>query len=150
MTTRREEEETMKLAQVEGLEPDVIARLSTIGIDTTNELLTRGAEPAGRAEITGVSGLTEPALLALLFRADLERVHGIGWDYAGLLVEAGVGTVTDLAYRQAEELRKRMMAVNAERSLVKRVPSLAQVTAWIDHARTLPGVLTFSGGGETY
>ena len=140
----------MKLAQVEGLEPDVIARLSTIGIDTTNELLTRGAEPAGRAEITGVSGLTEPALLALLFRADLERVHGIGWDYAGLLVEAGVGTVTDLAYRQAEELRKRMMAVNAERSLVKRVPSLAQVTAWIDHARTLPGVLTFSGGGETY
>jgi predicted RecB family nuclease len=150
MTTRREEEETMKLAQVEGLEPDVIARLSATGIETTHDLLARGAEPAGRAEITGVSGLTEPALLALLFRADLERVHGIGWDYAGLLVEAGVGTVTDLAYRQAEELRKRMMAVNAERSLVKRVPSLAQVTAWIDHARTLPGVLTFSGGGETY
>jgi len=141
---------TMKLAQVEGLEPDVIARLSATGIETTHDLLARGAEPAGRAEITGASGLTEPALLSILFRADLARVHGIGWDYAGLLVEAGVSTVTDLAYRQAEELRKRLAAVNAERGLVKRVPSLAQVTAWIDHARTLPGVLTFGGGGETY
>ncbi len=140
----------MKLAQVEGLEPDVIARLSTIGIDTTSDLLTRGAEPTGRAEITGASGLTETALLALLFRADLERVHGIGWDYAGLLAEAGVSTVVDLAHRQAEELRKRMTAINAERSLVKRVPSLAQVSAWIDHARILPAMLKFDGGGETY
>lgn len=140
----------MKLAQVEGLEPDVIARLSTIGIDTTNDLLARGAEPAGRAEMSRVSGLTETALLALLFRADLERVHGIGWDYAGLLVETGVGAVTDLAHRRAEDLRKRMAAINAERSLVKRVPSLAQVSAWIDHARTLPAMLRFDGGGETY
>ncbi len=140
----------MKLAQVEGLEPDVIARLSTIGIDTTNDLLIRGADPAGRAEMTGVSGLTETALLALLFRADLERVHGIGWDYAGLLVEAGVGAVPDLAHRQAEDLHKRLAATNIERSLVKRVPSLAQVSAWIDHARTLPATLRFDGGGETY
>lgn len=140
----------MKLVQVEGLEPEVIARLSTIGIETTNDLLTRGAEPTGRAAITGAAGLSEPALLALLFRADLERVRGVGWDYAGLLAEAGVSTVTDLAYRQAEELRKRMAAINAERSLVKRVPSLAQVSAWIDHARTLPAILRFDGGGETY
>ncbi|MGB9752698.1 MAG: DUF4332 domain-containing protein [Roseiflexus castenholzii] len=140
----------MKLAQVEGLEPDVIARLSTLGIDTTNDLLTRGVEPAGRAEITGAVGLSEPTLLALLFRADLERVRGVGWDYAGLLAEAGVSTVTDLAYRQAEELHKRMAAINAERSLVKRVPSLAQVSAWIDHAGTLPAILRFGGGGETY
>lgn len=140
----------MKLAQIEGLEPDVIARLSAIGIDTTNDLLTRGAEPAGRAEITGASGLTETALLTLLFRADLERVRGVGWDYAGLLAEAGVSTVTDLAYRQADDLHKRLAAVNAERSLVKRVPSLAQVSAWIDHARTLPAALRFDSGGETY
>ncbi|GIW01662.1 DUF4332 domain-containing protein [Roseiflexus sp.] len=140
----------MKLAQVEGLEPDVIARLSTLGIDTTNDLLTRGAEPAGRAEITGAVGLSEPTLLDLLFRADLERVRGVGWDYAGLLAEAGVSTVTDLAYRQAEELHKHMAAINAERSLVKRVPSLAQVSAGIDHARTLPAILRFGGGGETY
>lgn len=140
----------MKLAQIEGLEPDVIARLSAIGIDTTNDLLTRGAEPAGRAEITSASGLTETALLALLFRADLERVRGVGWDYAGLLVEAGVGAVTDLAHRQANDLHKRLAATNAERSLVRRVPSLAQVSAWIDHARTLPATLRFDGGGETY
>lgn len=37
----------MKLAQVEGLEPDVIARLSATGIETTHDLLARGAEPAG-------------------------------------------------------------------------------------------------------
>ncbi len=140
----------MKLAQVAGLEPDMIARLSTIGIDTTSDLLTRGAEPTGRAEITGASGLSETALLALLFRADLERVRGVGWDYAGLLVEAGVSTAVDLAHRQAEELRRRMAAINAERSLVKRVPSLAQVSGWIEHARTLSAMLRFNGGGETF
>ncbi|MGQ9548229.1 MAG: DUF4332 domain-containing protein [Roseiflexus sp.] len=140
----------MKLAQVGGLDPDVIARLSATGIETTHDLLVRGAEPAGRAEITGASGLTEPALLGILFRADLTRVHGIGWDYAGLLAEAGVHTVIDLAHRRAEELHKRLALVNAESSLVKRVPSLTQVTAWIDDARTLPAVLVFDGGGETY
>ncbi len=145
-----QEEERMKLAQIEGLEPEMIARLSTIGIDTTHDLLHRGAEPAGRAEITSASGLTETALLAILFRADLERVRGVGWDYAGLLVEAGVSTAVDLAHRQAEDLRKRLAAINAERSLVKRVPSLAQVSAWIEQARTLPATLRFDGGGETY
>jgi predicted RecB family nuclease len=76
--------------------------------------------------------------------ADLYRVKGIGSEYSELLEKAGVDTVKELRHRNAENLHAKMAEVNAEgRALVRQLPSLTTVKAWIEHAKTLEPMVTY-------
>jgi predicted flap endonuclease-1-like 5' DNA nuclease len=75
--------------------------------------------------------------------ADLYRVSGIGSEYSELLEAAGVDTVPDLARRSAENLVKKLAEVNEVKKLTRRVPTLTEVTKWIQKAKTLPRALTY-------
>ncbi len=71
------------------------------------------------------------------------RVRGIGAEYSDLLAAAGVDSVIDLRRRNASNLTAALVDANAHairstrRSLVRRVPSEAQVERWIAHAGLL-------------
>ena len=59
-------------------------------------------------------------------------------EYAELLEAAGVDTVVELAGRKAENLATKVVEVNAEKKLVRKVPTLDQIEDWIDQAKKLP------------
>jgi predicted flap endonuclease-1-like 5' DNA nuclease len=106
-------------------------------------LLEQGATRKGRKDIAKKAEVSEKLVLKWVNRADLARVKGIGEEYANLLEATGVDTVPELAQRNAENLHKKLIEVNDEKNLVRKVPAQSQVEDWIKQAKELDRVVTY-------
>lgn len=131
------------LVKIEGVGSEYARKLKMLGISTTQALLERGASPQGRQEVAEMSGISEKLILEWVNRADLFRVKGVGEEYSDLLENAGVDTVVELAQRNAANLFEKMVAVNQQKKLVRKLPTLAQVEGWINQAKRLPRAVTY-------
>lgn len=128
---------------VEGIGPVYSQTLKGIGISTLLALLKHGATPKGRAEIVERSGISSKLILEWVNRIDLNRIKGVGSEYADLLEAAGVDTVVELATRNPANLHGKLTAVNEEKKLVRRLPDLSQVQEWVKQAKELPRVISY-------
>lgn len=97
----------------------------------------------GRDALAEKTGISDKLILKWANRADLDRISGVGSEYADLLEAAGVDTVPELAQRKPENLHKKMVEVNEEKNLVRKMPTLKQVEDWVDQAGKLPRVLNY-------
>ncbi len=131
------------ISAIEGIGETYGAKLKALGINTTEALLERAATPKGRRDLAEALGVSEKLVLKWANRADLFRVKGIGEEFSDLLEAAGVDTVPELAQRVPENLHKKLLEVNASKKLVRRPPSLSEVTDWVEQAKQLPRVLTY-------
>jgi predicted flap endonuclease-1-like 5' DNA nuclease len=127
-----------KIADIEGIGPNFAEKLNAINIYTTLDLLAAGATPQGRKEIAEKTGISNKLILEWVNMADLFRIKGVGEEYSDLLEEAGVDTVVELATRVPENLRAKMLEVNEKTKLVRRMPTLNEVTQWVEEAKALP------------
>ena len=132
-----------KLDVIEGIGPVYMAKLREAGIASTEALLKKGATRQGRQELAEKTGLTENQLLEWINHADLFRIKGVGPEYADLLEEAGVDTVPELAQRNPDNLYQKLLEVNAEKKLVRRLPTLDMVKSWVEQAKQLPRVIEY-------
>ena len=132
-----------KLQTIEGIGGAYAEKLEQAGVASLEALLEQGKTPKGRADLEAKTGISGKLVLKWVNRADLFRVKGIGEEYGDLLEVAGVDTVPELAQRNAENLYNKMVEVNNERKLARRLPSQAQVADWIEQAKQLPRVLTY-------
>jgi predicted flap endonuclease-1-like 5' DNA nuclease len=126
------------IMDLEGIGPQMAARLKAVGIRTTAKLLDAAKSPRGRKELAAKIGVDEKTVLAWANLADRMRIKGVGEDYAGLLQAAGVDTVKELKYRNVENLAHAMAAANKKRKLVRVLPSESRVRLWIEQAKQLP------------
>lgn len=131
------------LTKIEGIGEAYMAKLKAVGVTSTEQLLEKGATPAGRKELETATGIAHALLLRWINNADLFRIKGIGEEYADLLEAAGVNTVPELAQRSAENLAAKLVEVNEAKKLVRKVPTASQVTDWVAQAKALPRVLTY-------
>jgi predicted flap endonuclease-1-like 5' DNA nuclease len=129
------------ISDIEGIGPANAQKLKDVGITTTEALLTQGATPKGREELAQKTGIRSQAILAWVNRADLFRVKGVGEQFSDLLEAAGVDSVPELARRTPANLHERMVAINEEKKLVRRVPTEAEIAAWVESAKQLPRVV---------
>ncbi len=132
-----------KLEYIEGIGPAYAEKLQAAGVRSTDALLKKGATPQGRKALAEATGISPDLILNWVNAADLYRVRGIGSEYAQLLERAGVNTVVELAQRNPENLYARLVEINAEKSLVRQLPSQRQVAAWVEQAKTLPRVIEY-------
>lgn len=132
-----------KLIYVEGIGEAYARKLEAIGVDTTAKLYKAGSTPKGRKELAEKSGISENLILEWVNHLDLYRIKGIGSEYADLLEAAGVDTVPELAQRNPENLFNKLIEVNKEKKLVRRLPTLSQVKDWVEQAKQLPRVIEF-------
>jgi len=132
-----------KLTVIEGVGEAYAEKLKAAGVTTTQSLLEMGATPKGRKDLAEASGLSPKLILEWVNRVDLFRIKGVGEEYSDLLEFSGVDTVPELAQRKPENLLAKMLEVNAERKLVRRPPTLAQVASWVEQAKELPRVVTY-------
>jgi predicted flap endonuclease-1-like 5' DNA nuclease len=132
-----------KIIDVEGVGAAYAKKLKEIGIASTQALLEKGATPKGRKEIAEKSKISDSLILEWVNHVDLYRIRGVASEYSDLLEEAGVDTVRELAQRNAENLFQKITTVNQQKKLVRRLPTLKQVRAWIEQAKRLPGVITY-------
>ncbi len=132
-----------KVIDIQGVGPAYAEKLQAAGVDTAAELLAKGCCPRGRKELAEVTCINDKLILKWCNHADLYRVKGIGPQFAELLEAAGVDTVKELGHRKAENLVAKMLEVNEEKHLVRRVPALKEVVKMVDLAKELPGVMTY-------
>ena len=133
----------MNVIDVEGIGPTYAGQLEAIGVKTTDDLLERGATPKGREELEAASGIGHAFILKWVNRVDLYRIKGIGSEYSDLLEVAGVDSVPELAQRNAANLTQTLAEANAARNLVRKLPTVDQVTDWIEQAKALPRVVQY-------
>ncbi len=132
-----------KLSEVEGIGPVYAGKLEAGGITSQEDLLSKCATPKGRKDVCANCDVGDKQLLNWVNRADLARVKGIGSEYADLLECAGVDTVPELAQRNAANLHAKMVEVNEQKNLVRKVPSESQVTDWVSQAKDLPRAIHY-------
>ena len=132
-----------KLSDIEGIGEAYSAKLETAGVSSLENLLKMCCEKKGRHEVAEKSGISEKMILSWVNRADLSRVKGISTQYADLLKFSGVDTIPELAQRNAENLHSKMVEVNEEKNLVRKVASASQVQDWVEQAKELPRVITY-------
>lgn len=132
-----------KITEVEGIGPAYAKKLLAAGIKTQEQLLKDGATRSGRKRIADESGIDVKRVLGWVNRADLARVKGVGSEYADLLECAGVDTVPELARRSPTNLLKKMEELNEKKKLVRRVPTEAAVTKWVDQAKGLGRAISY-------
>ena len=119
------------------------AKLLQRGIRNSDQLLEAARTPDGRKVLAEQTGITPEAILELANRADLARIRGIGQIYADLLEQAGVDTVKELAARVPANLHATLAAVNAEKKLAGRAPTLPDVKKWVTQAKRLRKLLEY-------
>lgn len=127
-----------KIEKVEGIGPAYAGKLQEAGIATTDALLKEGGSPKGRQAIAEKTGINAKLIMEWVNMVDLFRVKGVGEEYADLLEAAGVDTVVELAQRKPANLYEKLASVNADKKLVRQLPSQAQVEAWVAQAKELP------------
>jgi len=128
---------------IEGIGPAYGAKLREIGCSSPAKLLKAGADRQGRKQIAEKSGISDSVILRCVNMADLFRIKGVATQYAELLEAAGVDTVKELRNRNAANLTEAMKNTNAEKKLVRLVPSLKSVENWVEQAKSLPPVVTY-------
>ena len=132
-----------KLETIEGIGPIYAEKLRAAGIRTIEALLEAGATPEGRKELAEKTGIGDEYILDWVNRADLMRIRGVGEEYSDLLEKAGVDTVVELARRNPDNLYEKLVEVNAEKRLVRRLPARETVAGWVEEAKTLPRVVSY-------
>ena len=131
-----------KIADVEGIGPAYSETLANAGIRTTDDLLAAGARPYDRERLAEATGISSKLILDWVDNVDLMRVPGVGPQYSDLLGAAGVGSPAELAQRNPANLAVTVQEVVAARpGIVRRLPSEAEITAWIEAAGNLEQVV---------
>lgn len=131
------------LTEIEGVGETYAQKLKDCGCGTPDALLKQCATPKGRKELAAQSGISDALILKWANRVDLSRVKGIGEEYSDLLEASGVDTVPELAKRNAANLYAKMLEVNGFERRVRKLPTEAQVAAWVTEAATLPRMLEY-------
>ena len=131
------------LLKIEGIGPKHAKTLGAAGIRTVENLLEAGGDPSGRQGIEEKTGISHKQLLEWVNHADLFRIKGVGEEYSDLLEAAGVDTVVELSKRNPANLYEALVKTNAEKKLVRQLPTQVQVESWVDQAKKLPRVVSY-------
>lgn len=132
-----------KLSTIEGIGDVSEVKLKEAGVSSVEALLESCATKKGRSELAEKTGISDKLILKWANHADLDRIKGIGGEYAELLEAAGVDTVPELAKRRADNLFAKMVEVNQEKKLVRKMPVQKQVEDWVQQAADLPRILIY-------
>jgi len=107
------------------------------GIQNAQDLLERGSTAEGRTEIARLTGLSDKLVAKWVRRADLMRIVGVDEELGELIELAGVRSAGELAAQDAEALYGRIKAINEDRHIVRRLPSIDALKDWIAQAGDL-------------
>lgn len=128
---------------IEGVGVRNLAKLRRSKCRTTEALLKRGATRRDRTVLANETGLDAKDILEWVNRADLMRVKGVGTEYSDLLEEAGVDTIKELRRRNPTNLTNAMEDINVKKRSVRRLPTEAMVSGWVDAAKDLEPLVSY-------
>jgi hypothetical protein len=118
--------------------PAQVEKLHKGKVDTTEELLNKGATGKDRKALARATGLPGPELLVLVHRCDLLRIKGVGSEMVLLFEAAGVKSTADLVTKEPAALTAAMDAANKKAKISEKPPTEPQIADWVGQAKKLP------------
>lgn len=143
MKTLKQSTMAYKIIDIEGIGEAYAAKLNAAGIKTTDDLLTNCATRTGRSKMAEATGISEKLILKWTNHADLFRIKGVAGQFAELLEAAGVDTIKEFRHRVPANLAAKMEAVNAEKNLVNRVPSVKEIEKMVAQAKEMEPMVEY-------
>jgi len=126
-----------RIDQVAGIAVKDATKLRKAGIRTSKGLIELAGNRKERNELTTSLGFDPKDVQQWVNHSDLLRVRGVGAEYAELLVAAGVDTLRDLRRRNPTALLAKIIGLNGQSKVVRRLPTEAMVEGWIEAAKEL-------------
>lgn len=126
------------IEQLPGLSTQDHSKLRELNITTTGQLLQKASTPQLRLVLASQLQIKSQYVNKWVALADLARIPGIGCQYCGLLLHAGICSVSQLAQTPAHKLHQQILrlqvAIMQRRDLC---PHVDEVVVWIKQARDL-------------
>jgi predicted flap endonuclease-1-like 5' DNA nuclease len=123
------------------ISPAQVEKLQKGKIETTEQLLDKGAKAKDRKTLAKATGIKGSELLELVHRCDLLRIKGVGSEMVLLLEAAGVKTTAELAAKEAGALTAAAEAANKKATISEKPPTEPQLADWIAQAKKLPQIV---------
>jgi predicted flap endonuclease-1-like 5' DNA nuclease len=121
--------------------PAQVEKLHKANVETTEQLLEKGAKPKERQALAKTTGIKPAELRQLVDRCDLLRIKGVGQEMVLLLEAAGVKSTADLVKKEPAALTEAMNSVNKTAKISEKPPTEPQLVDWIAQAKKLPQVV---------
>lgn len=124
--------------QLPGLSAQDRSKLRGLGITTTGQLLQKASTPQLRQVLANQLQIKTQYVNKWVALADLARIPGIGCQYCGLVLHAGVCSVTQLAQTPIHRLHQQILRLQV--AMMQRqdlCPHVDEVASWIKQAREL-------------
>lgn len=119
-----------------GLSAENRSQLQAQGIQTTRQLFQQTRTPRQRQELASRLQIHIQHVNKWAALADLSRVPAIGCQFPGLLLHAGISSVSQLAEMPLPRLHRlilRLQVANLQRQDL--CPSVGQIADWIEQAK---------------
>lgn len=126
------------ISQLPGIAPQNQQLLGKLGIKTTAQLLRSGKTQAQQMMLANLMHLNVRDVSKWVAMSDLARIPGVSYQYCGLLLHAGVGSVAQLAKIPAHRLHQQILRLQVA-TLHRRdlCPPVDQVQQWVQQAQRL-------------
>lgn len=124
--------------QLPGLSVQDQSKLREWGITTTGQLLKKASTVQSRHALANQLQIKSQYVNKWVALADLARLPGIGCHYCGLVLHAGILSVTQLAQTPAHKLHQQILRLQVA-TMQRRdlCPGVDEVAGWIKQAREL-------------
>lgn len=130
-----------RIDQVAGIGLKEATKLRKAGIRTSKGLIEVASTRKDRGDLAASLGFDTKDLQQWVNHSDLLRVRGVGAEYAELLVASGVDTLRDLRRRNPTALLAKIIGLNGEARVVRRLPTEAMVEGWIEASKEIKPTL---------
>jgi hypothetical protein len=120
------------LEYLNGISDDDVARLRTVGIRHTNQLLHRASLDIDRQRLSKKTGISADRLLEFAHQCTLQEVSGMD-RWLPLMRRLGIVTMKDLRAQDARSLHATLL----ESIGLAGAPSVSDVQYWISQATAL-------------
>ena len=128
----------MPISKLQGVPVLVRWALKAKSISTAAQLLLAAGGFEQREAFAAAMQVAPELLTAIVQRADLARVKGVGVRFGQLLEEIGVNDVVSLAQQDPIRLHEVLRHHNEQTGLCRRSPTPLETADWVKQARALP------------
>ncbi|MES1024614.1 DUF4332 domain-containing protein [Gloeocapsa sp. BRSZ] len=125
-------------SELPGLNIQEQAQLAQLGISTTLQLLQQCQTIHQRQALATQLRIRVETVNKWVALADLARIPSVGCQYCGVLLHAGIISVTQLAQTPLHQLHQQILRLQVA-TLQRRdlCPSRSEMQVWINQARSL-------------
>lgn len=143
ITRKRGGQKSLKLEDIHSISAEQTEKLAGIGISDVKGLLEKGRTQDDREDLAKRSSIPNEEILKLVKLADLTRLVDIKGQRVRLLYEADIDTLEKISTYDPVKLHEILMAVNSEKQILRRQPTIVETSYWVSQARELEKIIEF-------